>query len=489
MNSLSLRTKMAFSFTAVASLVILVGFISWLYMGKVIQSFSIIANVNMPNSTTVDEMEKTSLLVGELPSKFARVTTQSEIEKINLKYKALKSEYERLDKKYNDIPFFEGEEAIYKPTQESWNRLASLTEKLLSTPHATHNRDSIEAVITNELDAIVSNQIENLERLSQFHEEKAKFYHAQADGYASFANWLVVLLGGAGFVIAQTLGFFISSRLSKTLNFVSSNIASAANQTSSASNGLSESSHRLANGTTEAAASLQETVASLQELTSMVRMNTENAKKASDLSLKSKSEAEKGEIEINNLIEAMNEISAGSKEIAQITSVIDDIAFQTNLLALNAAVEAARAGEQGKGFAVVAEAVRNLAQRSAVAAKDINNLISKNVEKASGGSKIAVSSGNALAAIVVSVKKVSELNNEISTASVEQTAGIDQIAKAMNQLDEATQNNASSSEIVSGSSAELSSQAQELERLSIVLQHLVSGKEEKFNIDSTKKQS
>lgn len=187
------------------------------------------------------------------------------------------------------------------------------------------------------------------------------------------------------------------------------------------------------------AGSMQETVASLEQLNSMVKMNSNHASQAAELSRNSKQTAEMGVHEIQFLIESMTSISESSKKIEEIIHVIDDIAFQTNLLALNAAVEAARAGEHGKGFAVVADAVRSLAHRSSSAAKDISSLIKESVEKVEHGSATASKSSTVLNDIMNSVTKVSQLNQEISSASLEQTAGLDQISKAMNQMDSSFQ--------------------------------------------------
>ena len=162
-------------------------------------------------------------------------------------------------------------------------------------------------------------------------------------------------------------------------------------------------------------------------------------------------------------------------EIANKTKVINDIVFQTKLLSFNASVEAARAGEQGKGFAVVAEAVRNLAQRSAIAAKDIATLIKENVSMSVEGAQVAERSWSALSEIVTNVKKVSDLNSEISTASQEQSAGIDQISLAMNQLDRLTQETASSSEDLSESSESLQRQAEYFNELVLKLQAIIFG--------------
>jgi methyl-accepting chemotaxis protein len=180
----------------------------------------------------------------------------------------------------------------------------------------------------------------------------------------------------------------------------------------------------------------------------------------------------------------MQGISSASRKIEEIIHVIDDIAFQTNLLALNAAVEAARAGEQGKGFAVVADAVRTLAQKSADAAKDITSLIKDSVEKIEKGTLVADKSGVVMQDIVSSVKKVSDLANEIASASSEQTTGIQQISKAMNQLDQGAQSNAASSEEIASTAEEISSQAVQMQQLSEALNEVVTGMKEKIDVSA-----
>lgn len=212
---------------------------------------------------------------------------------------------------------------------------------------------------------------------------------------------------------------------------------------------VSGSGQNLSSSAAVAASSLQETVASLEEVTSMIKSNSSSAHEASNISQGSRDTAKQGEIEVQKLMDSMKEITSSSKKIEEIIDVIDDIAFQTNLLALNAAVEAARAGEQGKGFAVVADAVRNLAQRSASAAKDISVLIKDSVSKVENGSQAAAMSAGVLNQIVDSVKKVADLNGEIAAASSEQTTGIQQINSALNQLDRVSQGNAAASENIS----------------------------------------
>ncbi|NUN06888.1 MAG: MCP four helix bundle domain-containing protein [Bdellovibrio sp.] len=292
-----------------------------------------------------------------------------------------------------------------------------------------------------------------------------------------FQTQLLLLI--AGFCASLMFGIlmWIAYRVSNTVSYIAGGLKESGNQVSGAITQLTAAGQTLSEASTEAAASLEETVASLEEMSSMVKMNSDNAKQAAALSQSSKDAAEQGQGEISNLIESMHDISKSSKKIEEIISVIDDIAFQTNLLALNASVEAARAGEHGKGFAVVAEAVRALAQRSAVAAKDINVLIKDSVDKVEKGSTIADRSGEVLSNIVNSVKKVADLNNEISAASSEQTTGIQQISKAMNQLDQGSQSNAASSEEVAASAEEISAQTMHMTKMVDELNVMILGGE------------
>ena len=198
----------------------------------------------------------------------------------------------------------------------------------------------------------------------------------------------------------------------------------------------------LSQRTEEQAASLEETASSMEELTSTVKQNAENARQANHLALGASSVAVKGGKVVSDVVGTMSSINESSKKIVDIISVIDGIAFQTNILALNAAVEAARAGEQGRGFAVVATEVRNLAQRSAAAAKEIKKLIGDSVEKVGVGTKLVDDAGKTMDEIVASVKRVTDIMSEITSASEEQSQGIEQVNQAIAQMDQVTQQNA-----------------------------------------------
>jgi len=214
--------------------------------------------------------------------------------------------------------------------------------------------------------------------------------------------------------------------------------------------------------TEQQAASLEQTAASMEQLTATVKQNAENARQASQLALSASETAEKGGNVVAGVVKTMSEIAGSSKKIADITSVIDGIAFQTNILALNAAVEAARAGEQGRGFAVVAGEVRNLAQRSAQAAKEIKGLIDDSVNRVNVGSQLVGTAGETMSDIVSAVTRVTDIMGEIASASDEQSRGIDQVGQAVTEMDRVTQQNASLVEESAAAAASLEDQASRL---------------------------
>ncbi|MEW6182080.1 MAG: methyl-accepting chemotaxis protein [Bacillota bacterium] len=249
------------------------------------------------------------------------------------------------------------------------------------------------------------------------------------------------------------------------INEILGQVQVAVDQVARGARQISDSSQSLSQGASETASSLEEITSSMQEITAQTKQNAENATQANQLSGQAKTSAEKGNEQMAAMVNAMNDINEGANDISRIIKAIDEIAFQTNLLALNAAVEAARAGKHGKGFAVVAEEVRNLAERSAKAAKETADLIEGSIKKTEAGTHIVEDTSKALEEIVAGATKVTDLIGEIASASKEQAFGIGQINQGLGQVDQVTQQNTASAEELAASSEELSSQAVQLKQM------------------------
>ncbi|HUO08449.1 MAG TPA: methyl-accepting chemotaxis protein [Phycisphaerae bacterium] len=291
--------------------------------------------------------------------------------------------------------------------------------------------------------------------------------------------WLLGSVVSGILLAVSLLGFFIGRGIVKPLRNVAAALAANSDQARATATQVSSSSQSIAQGASEQAAALEETTSALQEISSMTKNNADTARKAAQLATDAQTSANRGAGSMQSMSKAIGDIEKSAAETAKIIKVIDEIAFQTNLLALNAAVEAARAGEAGKGFAVVAEEVRNLAIRSADAAKNTASLIESSVTSARNGVTIATEVAKSLDEITGASDKVNSLVAEIAAASNEQAQGIDQVNTAVAEMDKVTQSNAAGAEQSAAAAEELSSQAGQLRSVVDDLVQLVGGKSAK----------
>jgi methyl-accepting chemotaxis protein len=477
-RKMSLKAKLILSFLFFASLLVVQGVSSFLVEQNISRHFKHVSEVTVEKLWLVSSFSEIKSISFISIQKASLMQDPSEAFAILEKIEEFEAKFNQFDQSYNQTEFDPGEKAIYIKFKEAWSEYLKLTKEareIFKTVKSASDIEAFKLFVGSKVAQSSETGDQALNELGKYHEssaQQAKEAGLAAVNFGATFNSLVTIFG---LLIACIVGYSFSSVLSRKLSQVTQEIEDSNQQSRATGEHMAKATQQLSTGASSAASSLQETVASLEELTSMVKTNSDHAKEANALSQLSKESAERGEKEIAKLIGSMANIASGSKKIEEIISVIDDIAFQTNLLALNAAVEAARAGEQGKGFAVVAEAVRNLAQRSAVAAKDIASLIKENVSKSEDGAQVAESSGTALSEIVLNVKKVSDLNNEIAMASQEQASGIEQISQAMNQLDRLTQETASSAEEINASSESIQIQTQSFNKLIQTLRVMVHG--------------
>lgn len=318
-------------------------------------------------------------------------------------------------------------------------------------------------------------------KLQKINLNRAKIINGESKKLSALARGLITVIGIIAFILMVGLGIMISNMITRPIKFAIDDLNKGTDETSSAASQVSSASQQLAEGTSEQASAIQETSSTLEETSSMVHQNRENTQQAAVLAKQVKQFAEKSNFEMDKAMIAMEELKSSSNEIGKIIRVINDIAFQTNILSLNAAVEAARAGDAGKGFAVVAEEVRNLAQRSAQAAKDTAVIIESNINLSGGSVENARHIKAAFAEIDEQAKKVSDLLDEISVATTEQAQGVEQINKAVSQMETVLGTNAQTAEEAAAASKTLEAQAVNVKNIVKSLVALVDGAETLHN--------
>lgn len=347
---------------------------------------------------------------------------------------------------------------LVNKTEAALAEYDTIQSTILALTLKNSNQRAIELSQTKARELVMSAR-SSIMQIAQYNEKNMEVAKVASDESYSEIKSTNIGIAVIGIVTALILAFFMVRQLMILITNSVNSVSEGAEQVASASNQISSSSQQLAEGAQEQAASVEEITSSLTQIKATIEQNSENAREADMLGKDANEAAKMGYEHIQELSNSMIEINDSSRKISNIIKTIDEIAFQTNLLALNAAVEAARAGEHGLGFAVVAEEVRNLARRSAEAAKDTANIIEKSIDDVRKGNQITEQTNKAFIEILDKVKKTGDIVGEIAIASKEQATGINQLSEAMSQVDSVTQVIASNSEESAAASEEMSAQA------------------------------
>lgn len=485
----------------ILTMTLLIAALGLAHMGQIQVHLDDIARDGVTKLKLVGEMRDAVNTEAIAARNLVLLTNEADMENETRRILEQKQIYDATSKKLAALMRSDAEKVLYARVAQAQARTAPVLAKAME--FALGNPIAATQVLVDEARPAQTQWLQSLNALVELEAKAAEQTVKEADADYGQAQMLMVIMAGMALVVGGGFGWWvlgsITSRigqaakvaqtvasgdltshievdskdevgdLKEALKKMNASLAGIVTQVRNGTETISVASREIATGnadlskrTESQAASLEETASSMEELTSTVRQNADNAHLANQLVSATADVAVKGGRVVGDVVATMASIKASSTRIADITGVIDSIAFQTNILALNAAVEAARAGEQGRGFAVVATEVRNLAQRSATAAKEIKALIEDSVGKVDAGDALADEAGKTMNEIVASVKRVTGIMGEIAAASAEQSAGIEQVNQAIAQMDEVTQQNAALVEEAAAAAESLQDQAAQL---------------------------
>lgn len=519
----SLNWKMRAAFSVSALCLLIVGFFSFRGLQEVNAKYEHVANVNLPNVTYLEELKGTSdKAMSLLIQSTLEGNSEKEMKRLAGRYEDTMKQFNEINEAYSKVPFVEGEAELYEKMMATWKVLLVHLEKgrelaKLKKPEEKHLFQNY--YMSDEVKDTRFKFYKDLGELLEFQKTESQKWAASAKASSSKAEKTILIMGIAGFIFSIATGFLFSRAISSTLNRIAETLAEGAREIASTSAQVAGSSETLSSAVSQQAAAVQQTSVSVEELTAMVKKSSDNCNSSAAFSSESHDTVIEGKRAVEEMIRSVDEVSdgndqimksveEGNRKIAEISSVIADIAaktkvindivFQTKLLSFNASVEAARAGENGKGFAVVAEEVGNLAQMSGRSASEISAIVDESIRKvdqivadnkanverfvsiAKGrvqkSQDVASKCGTMFDQVVDSTSKVNGLIDEISRASSEQSKGIQEITNAMGQIDVATNENSSVTHSVAKAAKDLSDRADVLKEMSSELYQTVNGK-------------
>ena len=499
---LRIAVKLVLSFSVVLVLCTILGVFSIVQLGRVNQTSTDIETNWLPSIHALLELKFNVSRIRSLESQHILSTDDAEMKALEQKLTEQLAALKKNTGDYAKLISEPEEKRIFADFTKNWDAYLVEHDKLMKAS-GSNGKDDAQKILhadSSRLNADLATEVEQLVKINS--DGAAAANHEGDVLFASSRMWIIGAIIACvvlGFSLALWIARIVSQPLNDALrvaqtvaggdltsNIVSnsrdetgqlmdalremnasllkivSQVRAGTDTIALASSEIAAGNLDLSSRTEEQAGSLEETASSMEELTATVKHNTSSAREANNLAVSASDVATRGGNVVSEVVNTMGSINESSKKIVDIISVIDGIAFQTNILALNAAVEAARAGEQGRGFAVVATEVRNLAQRSAAAAKEIKTLIGDSVEKVAAGSRLVNEAGTTMGEIVSSVKRVTSIIAEIANASVEQEAGINQINEAVTQMDTVTQQNAALVEEAAAAADSLQEQAKAL---------------------------